>query len=622
MNEPKSGWRADTASDARPRRPPVSSPNATAAAMGTTSRGSMESMPSPTDASRSPSWTQDAWMPSTQSQGSPSSRSQSSPRITRDIRPPTGRSAQTTHNNFPLYGLYPAPTKPLPPLPPPKNSSARLSSADSASRSSVSTNRSSRSSGPGTYADYGSVPTSAQVSPPIPRFSGHTSNPKPSTPAYIPASPPVSHPPPAQSPRHEHIPIRPRREANVQRSASQRSAPSQLSLSFWKKIVSDDKKINNSVHYLDLSNTASTLATKHGNNIIKIWSMAGGALQSTIKFSSYTEAQSRSRDYLIRSHAVLSENSTLIAIATRFGRSIEVWDWTKKKCIQTIGDADRWTAGRVEVYDNGWSPLAVYRGDASEIDLFLATRESKKPFFKQRTLELKHAGLPFVPLYPEMALSATSPLLVVAAGPRPPIAGHPPPERETLLVAWDTSDNGMASNKPYRVARPWQHTELDTAIPCDLVAYGSVVVSIWIPASFRAIPAVKKASGYNLAPVKVPLRYVLVWDLSANSTRTIAIPNSTSCISPDCRLVAYCDASGSDIGARGNLTILDIITGEEVWSWPDKNAMSIASGTQTGFQQFDELGNVTELAFSVDGRFLTVGDALGNTCVYDIRVQS
>jgi hypothetical protein len=393
-----------------------------------------------------------------------------------------------------------------------------------------------------------------------------------------------------------------------------------LSLTFWKKIVSDEKKINNSVHYLDLSNTASILATKHGNNIIKIWSMAGGGLQSTIKFSSYTEAQSRSRDYLIRSHAILSETSTLIAIATRFGRSIEVWDWSKKKCIQAIGDADRWTAGRVEVYDNGWSPLAVYRGDASQIDLFLATRENKKPFFKQRTLELKHAGLPFVPQYPEMALSATSPLLVLAAGPRPPIAGHPPPERETLLVAWDTSDNAVASNKPYRVAQPWQHTELDTAIPCDLVTYGSVVVSIWIPASFRAVPAVRKASGYNLAPVKVPFRYVLVWDLSANSTRTIAIPNCTSCISPDCRLVAYCDASGSDIGARGNLTILDIITGEEVWSWPDKNAISIESGTQTGFQQFNDLGNVTELAFSVDGRFLIVGDTSGNTCVYGIRV--
>ncbi|KAK3181796.1 hypothetical protein K4F52_006863 [Lecanicillium sp. MT-2017a] len=622
MNDPRAGLGTSPAGEADPRRPPLSSPNAAMAAMKSTARGSVDSVPSPSDSNRTPSWSPDNWVPPDQSHGSPSSRKQSSPRVTRDQRPSTSRSISNSHNaNVPLYSLYPAPNKPLPPLPPPKNSTARMSSGDSGSRSSISTNRSSRSSGPTSYPDYASVPTSAPVSPPVPRWSGPSSHADASADPYsTPSSPQVATPPP-QAARHEQLAYRPpRRTTNVQRSASQRSAPAQLSLVFWKKIVSDDKKVNNSVYYLDLSPTASTLATKHGNNIVKVWSVAGGSLQSMIKFSSYTEAQSRSRDYLIRSHAILSETSTLIAIATRFGRSIEVWDWARKKCLQTIGDADRWTAGRVEVYDNGWSPLAIYRGDAAQIDLFLATREAKKPFFKQRTIELKNAGLPFVPQYPELALSATSPLLVVAAGPRPPIAGHPPPQRETLLVAWDTSDNGGASNKPYRVARPWQHTELDTAVPCDLVAYGSVIVSIWIPASFRAVPASGKGSGYNLTRVKVPFRYILVWDLSANSTRTIAIPNCPSCISPDCRLVAYCDASGSDIGARGNMTILDVITGEELWSWPDKNAINIASGTQSGFQQFDDLGNVTELAFAADGRFLTVGDSLGNTCVYDIRV--
>lgn len=539
---------------------------------------------------RTASWSTDGYASSTISTHN-ASRSLTRSYASRDQRPSTGRSLRAAMaSNGSQYSLYPAPTKPLPPLPPPRDPTKRLSSADSNSRSSIST-RSSRSTVPGSYSA-----------------------------SFLP-SPATTASPNFGKVKNEYCTFSDRIGAPMPRPLSQRSVPKALSLHFWKDIVSDEKKINNSVHYLDISPAGTILASKHGNNLIKMWSMASGELHSAVKFSSYTEARSRSREYMIRSHAILSESSTLIAIATRFGRSIEIFNWAKRKSIQTIGDADRWTAGRFELFDGGRCPLAVYRQEAAAIDIFLAAKESKKPLYKHCSIELAKAGLPFVPILPELAISATSPLVVAAAGPRPPMPGHPPPKRETLLVAWETSDDGNTSNKPYRVARPWQHEELDTAVPVDLVTYGSVVVSIWIPASFRAVPvpASRKGSGYNLLSVKVPLRYVLVWDLSANSTRTFAIPNCISCISPDCRLVAYCDASGSEIGARGSLAILDVISGEEVWCWPDKNAMSMQGGFEPGFEQFQDLGSVAELSFSADARFLIVGDAQGRMGVYDVR---
>lgn len=411
------------------------------------------------------------------------------------------------------------------------------------------------------------------------------------------------------------------RHSSSNQSFSQRPAVP-LDLTFWKNVVSEDKRANNSVHYLDISPSSSTLASKHGNNLVKVWSVGSGNLLSTIKFSSYTEARSRSRDYLIRSHSILSESATLIAIATRFGRSIDIYDWVKKKSLQCIADADRWAATRVEIFSNSQdsrASLAVYRGDEDSVELYVANREKKKPFMSLREINLKECGLPFVPKYPELTLSATSPLMVLAAGPRPAIAGHPPPERETLLVAWETQIDAMTPQKPYRLAQPWQHKELDTAIPCDLVSYGGIVVSIWIPASFRAapVPSSRGGSGYNLVRVAVSLRYVLLWDLATNSTKTFPIPNCTSCVSPDCRYVAYCDATGSEIGARGTLAVLDAATGEEVWSWPDKNA---TSGPLRGnMAQFDDLSTINELAFSPDSRFLVAGSNKGVMGVYDVR---
>ncbi|KAH0528946.1 hypothetical protein TsFJ059_003757 [Trichoderma semiorbis] len=481
------------------------------------------------------------------------------------------------------YSLYPAPSKPLPPIPTPKTTAApahRVPSRDSSDRSSISTHRSSQVSATASTPDA----TSVSFSPGTPRRSRVPTN------FYKPPDPSELLPPPRKSSRPAEV-------------------------VFWKRLQSDDKK-NGPIHYLDMSSSLATLATKHGNNIIKVWSTAGGTVQQIIKISSYTAAQSRSREYLIRSHAILSEPTNLIAIATRFGRYIEIWNWAKKKNLQSIDNADRWTSAQIESYDGALSSLAIYGGEKGIIDLYKATPD-KKPFVKTRTIDLNKVDLPFVPQYPELALSRTSPLLVIGAGPRPPRQGHPPPEKETLLVAWDTSEG--ASDKPYRVARPWQHKELDTAIPCDMVTYGSVCVSIWIPATFRAVPATNGGSGFNLSPVTVPYRYVLLWDLAANSTRTFGIPNTTSCLSPDCRFVAYCHATGTDIGARGSIVILDVMTGKEVWSWPDPEALAIDYTPRPGFEQFDDLSRVSELSFSADGKFLNVGDLDGHVGMFEVR---
>jgi len=163
-------------------------------------------------------------------------------------------------------------------------------------------------------------------------------------------------------------------------------------------------------------------------------------------------------------------------------------------------------------------------------------------------------------------------------------------------------------------------------------------VSIWIPASYRAVPvpASRGGQGYNLQPVKVTSRYVLVWDFSANLTRTFRIPNAISCVSPDCRYVAYCDARGTEGGARGTLVILDATTGKQLWyvprrecenrskadpcrCWPDPEAGIMDSGPRPGFEQLERLGKVTELSFAADGGFLFVGDLEGNIGVYEIR---
>jgi hypothetical protein len=241
---------------------------------------------------------------------------------------------------------------------------------------------------------------------------------------------------------------------------------SPIQLAPWKVLATKNEKgiKDPAIYYFDVSTSATTLASKHGNKMIKVWSVGSGAVQSTIKISCYTTAQARSREYFVRSHAILSEPTTLMAIAAGFGDSLEIWDWAKKKRLQTIDKADRWAAVRSNVYESAWSPLVTYRGDTDVIDLYAATHD-KKPFRRSHSIELRHASLPLIPKYPELAFSSTSPLLVAASGPRPPRLGHPPPERETLLVAWEIQGHGgpvtndsastIISSEPYRMVAPW-----------------------------------------------------------------------------------------------------------------------------------------------------------------------
>ncbi|KAH7144325.1 hypothetical protein B0J13DRAFT_444444 [Dactylonectria estremocensis] len=388
-----------------------------------------------------------------------------------------------------------------------------------------------------------------------------------------------------------------------------------------KGTFASENKRKNGIHYLDLSSTSSTLASKHGKNVIRIWSVSNEEVQSTLKFSAYTEAQTRSREYLIRSHAILSEPSGLIAIATRFGHSIEIWRWTDRKCLQSIDDADRWAACQFKSYEEGQGALALYHGDKNVIDIYTVA-QGKKPLAKLRTIDLRKADLPCGFQYPELALSATSPMLVAAAGPRQTRAGHPPPDREVLLAAWEIHDNSDLSNSPYKLIRPEQHRELETALPCELATYGSAVVSIWIPSSYQVLksPTTQTGGGggFYLSPTSVPFRYVLVWDLVLNSTRTFRIPNTVCCISPDCRLVAFCQASRNNMGGRGCLAILDISTGKQIWCWPDPDATAMNSGPRAGFEQFENLDRITQLAFSGDGKSLVLGDMDGQSCIYEI----
>lgn len=403
----------------------------------------------------------------------------------------------------------------------------------------------------------------------------------------------------------------PRPAVERQPDLRQRPKPTTLEVVYWKQLVPDKKsKKNATTYFLDMSTPAGVVATKHGNNLVRFWNVSDGSVQASIKFSSYTEAHCRSREYLIRSHTILSEAAKLAVIATRFGRSLEIWNWDSKKKLQMIDDADRWVAGRFESFDAGWSPLAAYKGESNIIDLYAATR-AKKPFAKVRTIDLRKAGLPLVPQYPELALSPTSPLLVAAAGPRTPRAGRPPPDRETILVAWEIHDYRDVSNAPYRVCTPWEYKKLETALPCALTTYGNLVVSLWIPASFRTVVTATAGGGpeYKLAAVEVPFRYVLVWDLADGSTNLYPIPNVTSCVSPDCRFIAYCKYTEG----TSKLAILDAASGDELWAWPTPGA----KGRQIDL--FGDLARVTEMAFSADGKFLVVGDVDGNSGVYDVR---
>ncbi|KAK4172590.1 hypothetical protein QBC36DRAFT_72029 [Triangularia setosa] len=393
-----------------------------------------------------------------------------------------------------------------------------------------------------------------------------------------------------------------------------------------------DKGKSSQILYIDTSPANMFVATKHEPKVVKIWSVPKNALHSTIKITSYVQPQVRSREYFIRSHAILSENATLIGITSHFGLTLEIWNYckggTSAKKVQVIDEAHRWAASKRDAYHTDYAPLVVYRPKGDRIDRFFLARHpsAKKPFWEDLThsIELLKAELPFIPKFPELAFSSDSPFLVAAAGPRP---GDPPRAHATILIAWlmkPTSDNKLRArtpnatvtslededrHKPYKVNVP-EYPALQTALPASLIAHGSLAVSIWIPANHTdvAVPGGK----YRRHPIPAPERFVVVWDMPGNSTRIFAIPNVQACISPDCKYVAYCDANA------GQFVIIEVETAEEIWKWPE-----VGKGGNKNFAgfggQFEDLHKVTVFEFSPDGKMLVVGDDKGSLGVYEVK---
>ncbi|KAM7188248.1 hypothetical protein V8F20_010625 [Naviculisporaceae sp. PSN 640] len=234
-----------------------------------------------------------------------------------------------------------------------------------------------------------------------------------------------------------------------------------------------DKGKPHDVFHIDTSPTSSFIATKHSNNHIKIWSVSKSAVHSNTKITSYVTPQARSREYFIRSHAILSESATLIGITTHFGFNLEIHNFSKSgsssKKLQTIDEAHRWAASRRDAYQTNYAPLVVYRPKTNQINKFFLSRHpsAKKPFWEDtsQSIDLDRCNLPFVPKFPELAYSANSPFLIAAAGPRPgentsnlidnpALANNNPnfnPNNNIILVAWQmtpVSETKLQSRSP------------------------------------------------------------------------------------------------------------------------------------------------------------------------------
>jgi len=365
----------------------------------------------------------------------------------------------------------------------------------------------------------------------------------------------------------------------------------------------------------------------------------------------------------------------LIGIATRFGLDLEIYNFTKTsaKKVQTIDEAHRWAAScSAGIKDTSYAPLVVYQPKRDRIDRYLLSRHpgAKKPFFEDVgcAIELTLAGLPFLPKFPELAFStppsmpnspdnkptATGPpLLIAAAGPRPGDPPRPGNGRTTILVAWQmarvedaklmaksptfpapTPASAADYSRPFRICMP-EYPEIQTALPSCLVARDGLAVSIWIPANHIDVPM--PGGKFRRAQVETPpYRFVVVWEVVSNMTRLFPIPNVQACVSPDCRLVAYCDpnSSGSTAASpsvaspssdttaksqqgqvQGEFVIVDVKTGQEVWRWPDA---AQASGFAS-FGQFENLKKITVFEFSADGKKLIVGDTTGGVGIYELR---
>ncbi|KAI3398732.1 hypothetical protein diail_8598 [Diaporthe ilicicola] len=536
----------------------------------------------------------------------------------------------------PGYSLFPSPppTKSLPPIPPPKSpyrrkgtgmspSSIRAPSIPAKSRSRAASevthdlNRDSKFSSLSEAASNRHSVASSVTKPPV-RSSSY---------AY---EPPLASPKP---------------------TVSTVSEDSGLEIVPVRRLEPTDKDSSHGVYSIDTSPTSTVLASRHGKTHVNLWDLTSGCeLITTIKVSSNVQAQPRSRENFIRSHAILSETLNLVVITSGFGHTLEIHNWARRKKVQTIGDAYRWAYAR-QASQSEHYPLAAYREDRDTIDLFPSSPpSSKKPFGKPRSIELRKAGLPHLPRLPELAYSATGPLLVAAAGPRPPRPNCPPPEHAALLMAWRLDDAGQG-HRPYKFLMPdrRQHPELENSLALSLVTYGSVAVSVWIQSKFKTIG---RPGMWQVEPAVVTERVVLVWDFSTDKTTTYRIPDALNCVSPDCRFVAYCDPGSPQ--RHGGLAVLDAMSGRELWrlggsssnssssnkanaaGWDGRSVSSRRSGRSSqrsgrsseggdsgggaGLEKLGgDLGRVTELAFSGDSSRLFVGDVDGGVGVYDIR---
>ncbi|KAM7211177.1 hypothetical protein V8F06_013436 [Rhypophila decipiens] len=222
-----------------------------------------------------------------------------------------------------------------------------------------------------------------------------------------------------------------------------------------------DKGKPHDVFHIDASPTSSFIATKHSNNHIKIWSVPKNSVHSNTKITSYVTPQARSREYFIRSHAILSESATLIGITTHFGFNLEIHNFSKissSKKLQTIDDAHRWAASRRDAYQTNYAPLVVYRPKTNQINKFFLSRHpsAKKPFWEDtsQSIDLDRANLPF-------GTSSSS--------------SNNNNNNNIILIAWQmtpVSENKLQSRSPTPITASSDTTDTNS-LPSVLVAHST-----------------------------------------------------------------------------------------------------------------------------------------------------
>jgi hypothetical protein len=187
-----------------------------------------------------------------------------------------------------------------------------------------------------------------------------------------------------------------------------------------------------------------------------------------------------------------------------------------------------------------------------------------------------------------------------------------------MLVAWQIDDgdddsdnqrNAAQRNRPYRFIVPsTQYPSLAGALPAMLACYGSVAVSVWFPANYRYTRTGPGPDDWKRVSTEVNHRLVVVWDLITSETRVFSIPDVLSCVSPDCRFVAYCDTD------RKRLIVVDVATGETSWEGPDER-------DQESWKNHDMVGGVAEIRFSEDGGMLLVGYIDGAVDIFEVKMR-